>query len=563
MGKDAGNNFTNREKLFPASFLLYAALTLVMAYPYSLHPTAGVLTVGTDTDLYIWALGWDVHAFLHHPFSIFDANIFYPFKHTLAYSENVLGSAILAAPIIWVTGNPMLAFNLIALLSIPLSAYGAYLLARRLGVSQSGAILCGLIFGFAPPRFLRLDQFHLTTIQWVPFALAYLHGYFQTGAKRDLRLAAGFFSLQALTSGHGAAMLVVGMLLLVADRLLGGEPLALVRRLRDLGVPGALALLPSALIYIPYRAAQVEIGFRRALDDWSVSTSSFFSSASHFQTWLMSRMPDWAWLKQEPDAWLFPGLLPIGLAAAAFFVRSRPRPDAAAPDPRWLYLAVVLVTIWFAVGPPYGVWRWVYWLPGLNFVRVPSRFMLLGVLGLGVLASIGFDRLMAARSAVVKTRAAVVIGLLMLGEFAVMPLDAQPYQVDPPAVDRWLATQPKPFAVVEMPVPDSFSVITQERRNTLYMLHSLGHYEPIVQGFSGIQPPGYEALHQKLITFPDEVSLRALLDLGVKYAVEHIDLIPPTERDEVVARYEKFKDWLTLEHVDGQGRVYLLHYPRQ
>ena len=106
MGKDAGNNFTNREKLFPASFLLYAALTLVMAYPYSLHPTAGVLTVGTDTDLYIWALGWDVHAFLHHPFSIFDANIFYPFKHTLAYSENVLGSAILAAPIIWVTRQP-------------------------------------------------------------------------------------------------------------------------------------------------------------------------------------------------------------------------------------------------------------------------------------------------------------------------------------------------------------------------------------------------------------------------------------------------------------------------
>ena len=75
------------------------------------------------------------------------------------------------------------------------------------------------------------------------------------------------------------------------------------------------------------------------------------------------------------------------------------REIAAAPssgrgaDYRWLYLAVVLVTLWFAIGPPYGVWRWVYWLPGLNFVRVPSRFMLLGVLGLGVLAGLGFDRL--------------------------------------------------------------------------------------------------------------------------------------------------------------------------
>ena len=457
----------------------------------------------------------------------------------------------------------MLAFNLIALLSIPLSAYGAYLLGRRLGLSQSAAILCGLIFGFAPPRFLRLDQFHLTTIQWVPFALAYFHGYFQSGAKRDLRLAAAFFSLQALTSGHGAAMLVVGMLLVAVERLLRGEPLAPVRRLRDLGVPGALALLPSALIYIPYRAAQVEVGLRRVLDDWSVSTSSFFSSASHFQTWLISRMPDWAWLKQEPDAWLFPGILPIVLAAAAFVVRSRPPSSGRGADYRWLYLAVVLVTLWFAIGPPYGVWRWVYWLPGLNFVRVPSRFMLLGVLGLGVLAGLGFDRLMATRPAVARTRAAVVIGLLMLGEFAVMPLDVQPYRVDPPAVDTWLATQPKPFAVVEVPLPDSYSVITQERRNTLYMLHSLGHYQPIVQGYSGIQPPGYMDLHWKLVKFPDEVSLRALLDLGVKYAVEHIDLIPPSERDEVAARFEKFKDWLTLEHVDGQGRVYLLHNPRQ
>ena len=560
-GKDAWNNFTKSEKLFPASFFL--ALTVVMAYPYSLHPASGVLTIGTDTDLYIWALGWDVHAFLHHPLSIFDANIFYPFKHTLAYSENVIGSAILAAPIIWITNNPMLAFNVIALLSIPLSAFGAYLLARRLGLSQAAAILCGLIFGFSPPRFLRLDQFHLTTIQWVPFALAYLHGYFRTGAKRELRLAAVFFSLQALTSGHGAAMLVLGMLLLTGERLLRGEPLAPVRRLRDLGVPGALALLPSALIYLPYRAAQVEIGFRRELDDWSISTSSFFSSASHLQTWLISRMPDWAWLQHEPDAWLFPGILPILLAAAAFVVRPRRPVDARVPDYRWLYLTIVLVTIWFAVGPPYGVWRWVYWLPGLNFVRVPSRFMLLGLLGLGVLAGIGFDRLMAARSALVQRRAALVIGLLMLGEFAVLPLNVQPYRVDPPSLDTWLATQPTPFAVVEVPVPDSLSVVTQEQRTTLYMLHSLGHYQPIVQGYSGIQPPGYEGLHQKLITFPDEVSLRTLIDLGVKYAVEHIDLIPPTERDEVAARYEKFKDWLTLEHVDGQGRIYLLHYPRQ
>lgn len=546
-------------------FLCYAALTGVMAYPFSLHPATGVLSPGTDTDYFIWALGWDVHALVHQPWSIFDANIFFPFRHTLAYSENVLGSAIFAAPIIWVTHNPMLAMNLLALLSIPLSGLGAYLLGRRVGCSEAAAVLCGLIFAFSPPRFLRLDQFHLTTIQWVPFALAYLHGYLTTGVRRDLRVAVAFFSLQAITSGHGGAMAVLGVVLVLAEWLIANRSVPVRKWAGDFGVAGALLMLPAVLIYLPYRAAQLDVGFRRVLDDWSISTSSFFTSASHVQTWLVARMPDWTWLKQDPDAWLFPGLVPLALAALAFLLPGSRDRASSAPRPvdlRWLYLAIVLLCIWFAVGPPYGVWRWVYWLPGLNFVRVPSRFMLLGTLGLGVLAAMGFDRLVAARGAAAAVVPAVAVGALMLVEFAVMPLDVQPYSATPPAIDYWLASQPGRFGVVEVPVPDSNSVITQERRNTLYMMHSLAHYKPIVEGFSGIQPPGYETMHDQLMQFPDEQSLRTMLRLGVTYAIEHVDLIPPVERATVAERYDRFKDWLTLVAVDGDGRVYRLHPPR-
>jgi len=54
-----------------------------------------------------------------------------------------------------------------------------------------------------------------------------------------------------------------------------------------------------------------------------------------------------------------------------------------------------------------------------------------------------------------------------------------------------------------------------------------------------------------------------LAERGVTYAVEHIDLIPPTERDAVAQRYERMADWLTLEAVDGDGRIYRLHYPNR
>jgi hypothetical protein len=42
------------------------------------------------------------------------------------------------------------------------------------------------------------------------------------------------------------------------------------------------------------------------------------------------------------------------------------------------------------MGPPLGIWPLVYWLPGLNFIRVPSRFTILALLGLAVLAAFGF-----------------------------------------------------------------------------------------------------------------------------------------------------------------------------
>ena len=49
----------------------------------------------------------------------------------------------------------------------------------------------------------------MTAVQWIPFSLAFLHTYLERGRRRDLLLAIGFFSLQALSSGHGAAYLFV------------------------------------------------------------------------------------------------------------------------------------------------------------------------------------------------------------------------------------------------------------------------------------------------------------------------------------------------------------------
>ena len=97
----------------------------------------------------------------------------------------------------------------------PALGTGGFLLARRLHVGVAGAFICGLIFAFAPPRFFRLGQLHLTAVQWIPFSLAFLHTYLERGTRRDLLRAAACFSLQALSSGHGAAYLLVSTIALL------------------------------------------------------------------------------------------------------------------------------------------------------------------------------------------------------------------------------------------------------------------------------------------------------------------------------------------------------------
>jgi len=462
--------------------VLFLALTLLLTWPLALRPASTTLPMGPDGDLFLWTLGWNAHAFVHQPLSIFDANIYHPLRHTLAFSENLIGSALIAAPIQWITGNAVLALNVVALLSCVLCGLGAYVLARRLGISPAGAVVAGVIFAFSPPRFFRTGQLHLGVVQWIPFALASLHSYFDAGRRRDLRLAAGFSTLQVLSSGHGAVFLVIAVGGLLAWGTLRGTPVALARWVRDLGIPGALLLAPAALVYLPYRTVQQEMGLRRSLENWAVTPGSFLAAPTHVQTFLLSLLPG-PRILDTASAYLFPGILPlllaIAAAAAALLCRAG---TGSRPAPVAFYGGLAVLSVWLSIWPPLGRWPLVYWLPGMISIRVPSRFTTLAVLGLAIVAAAGFDWL-AARLPPRRQRVfAAAVTLLLAAEFTAVPLAVTPCRVDIPLADRWLASQPGPFAVAEVPLPDPSQAGPIERRQTMYMLHSMGHWQKTVHG---------------------------------------------------------------------------------
>ena len=144
---------------------------------------------------------------------------------------------------------------------------------------------------------------------------------------------------------------------------------------------------------------------------------------------------------------------------------------------------------------------------------------------------------------------------MLLAEFSAIPFKGVPYRLDIPAADQWVARQPKPFAVAEVPVT------TSERYHSNYMLHSMAHWQKTVHGFSGIRP----ALHEELYRSAPDISERrqrspscaARRDLCHRPQ----QLVPPEERRLVEERLPAFGSWLKLEYMDPDSRVYSIHRP--
>ena len=637
--------------------LLFVLLTLILTAPLSLAPATKALPLSADTRLFLWTISWDVHALLHQPLAIFDANIFFPEPRTLAYSEHLIGSAVLGAPALLTTGNPVLALNVIVLLSCVLSGLGAYVLARRLDVGALAALAAGVVFAFGPARFVRLAQVHVAVVQWIPFALAFMHLYARHRRPRDLVAVAAFFTLQALSSGHGGLFLTLALGALILYLWVFGQLPGPVRMLRDLGIVGIGLLAVNVVFLVPYLRAQHDVGLHRtigAVYDWAPNAVSFLASPAHVQEWLLSLVPSLQAKVADAKAYLFPGWITLLLAGLAFG-RRRGAGDGAAPPataastpaaPLWLklldglvvlvalaalaihveggvrwtvgdatitarnanrafvvlgvlvvlrlavarlspfafapplarmrdgvrrffearmgldagfYVVLALLSTWACLGPEFLLYKVLYRvLPGFDLIRVPSRLGILTLLALGVLAAFGLERvirgLKAPRGAWVGTAAVV----LLVAELAAFPLDARPYGIDVPAIDRELAARPRPFAAVGFPVPDPTDATQSARVHSYFMLHSMEHWQPLVNGYSGIVPPRHQRLFMILTAFPDTASLRELEELGVGYAVLHREFYSDDEWERVVARATEFPDRLHLEAETDDGRLYSL-----
>ncbi len=479
---------------------LFIIFTIVFTWPLALHPTSSIPGDYGDPLLNTWILAHDARSFTSTG-GLFQGNIMYPGRDVITYSEHLFSMAVLAAPVYWLTGNPILAYNFLLLFGFIFSAFGMYLLLRYLTGNRWAGLAAGVFFAFVPYKISQITHIQICFSAFLPFTLLYLHKFLKEGRTRHLLVFGVFFLAQSLASWHYLVYAALAVLLVVAGKTFldwrhtGWGKLA---KLAAMGLVCVMLVIPFALPYA--RTHKRFSDFQRPLSETLLYNARIGDYRNVLPESILygagNRFVHVAGIGYERV--LCPGVCILYLALMALVLRRRDYegwteedaagesggegggspPESGSEDGSeadtetaggdnkqagrdsagWPvlapYLAIMVVSFLLAFGPVIaGHKNYFYTIPYdiglLKFTRVPARFFIPLSLGLAVLGGIGLDRLIhrvkKVRSWRLDTRAlagAAFCAFLLL-EVAVFKLPIPRVAVGDgiPQAYRWLADQ--------------------------------------------------------------------------------------------------------------------------
>jgi hypothetical protein len=529
-----------------------AGVTLIVTWPLILEVDRSLPGDYGDPVFVTWAMSWVNGQLARGALDGFwTANIFFPERGTLAFSEHFIAQAVMVAPVSWLSGNPILGYNVAFLLTFVLTGLGTFLVTRALCGSDTGAVVAAFIVAFNQYRLVyEVSHLHTLSIHWFPFALYALNRYFETDRRRYLVATAAALVALNLSSIYYMAYCAPFVLLFAVSEGLRTARLSTARVWFELWAAAAAVAVVTAPFLLPYIDVQQRLGVERSIDE----VVRYSATLDHYRVAL-------------PGLAAAMVLATIAMAGAAFSRASR-----------WTaVMAVVLMGLacWLSLGPvpqsggqPLG-WPGLYallhdYVPGYSGLRVPARFAMLFFVFLAMLAGIGV--------AVLERRGRLLgrlVGAIALCVFVVQARPAAfPLNVALPSAS--LATPPPAYLTPSPQLPAIYRAVESLSAGATlaelpfgdpwydlrYMYFSGLHRRRLLNGYSGLFPPSFLA-RQRVLRQPlldPEASAQALG--GATHIVVHRGAWPDDTGERVGAWLEQFGATVIAE---GDGaRLYAL-----
>lgn len=360
---------------------LFAALSCAMTWPWVARVADAVPDRG-DPYLLSWVLAWDFHQVFRAPLHLFDANIFYPLRHSLAFSNDLLGVFL---PLFWLPLlglGPVAVYGVSALAGFAFTGYAVFRLARTVTDCPRAAILGSLAFTFLPGRFLHAGHLQLLWAGWAALLLESVILFFRFPTRGRAFWMGACFVLNALTDVYWLLLTLVPVAVacaILAHARAAGKKTR--RRAAFAFFFAGIALLPFLM---PYARAARENDFER-----SAGENNYMSAVP--QDWiainpavrlyrkLLTRRPP------SEERALFPGFGILLLATAALVPGHRAAANAPSPPDKRMDAVVRLLDAGAIASSCGAVVAFAFWPgEGTTSVRHAGIALLAGAAAFGV-----------------------------------------------------------------------------------------------------------------------------------------------------------------------------------
>lgn len=523
------------------ALLVFLALAALHTWPVASAPWRYSLNHNADAELNAWMLSWIAHILPRDPLHLFDGNIFAPERHTLTYTDPLIVPGLAAAPAWWLTGSPVLAFNVSLLLGLALTGWATWLAARRWCGSDTAALVAGSLAAFNPHLLTRLPHTAASWMWTIPLSLYFADRLVDERRPRTALLLALTVAATAATSLY--TLFFVG---LITGLVLA---FALVRRrwasavwVAAASAGGLVVALPVLIPYVRFAATGVSRPLQ-SVAQFSATMAGYLHSPSRLHA-------GWSAPFFERDVSVFFA----GFTALALAVLGVARGDRRGAGRHIALLIVLAVTgVVLSLGPATPVYGWLYdWVVPLRGLRAAARFGYLYLVAVAMAAAFGLawilDRLPNART---RTIVAMTALALVTAEAWSAPIRTRAFTQVPPIYDH-LRDLPEPVLLLEVPFwpPEAFF------ENGEYVFNSTRHWRPLMNGYSGFAPQSYRDRAPFYWYFPEARAVDRLAVDGVTHVMVHLERWPEHERPHV-ERALRDQQHMSLIATDSRGhRLY-------
>ena len=511
------------------SLLIYAVVSVLMTWP--LVANLGTSLAGHDRDIYnvYWGNWWVNEALSSGQNPYMTHHLIYPVGFdltTFAFSPLL---AVLSFPLSWVF-SPVVAYNLIVLLTTILSCVAMDSLVRYLTKNAGAALVAGMTLGFAPALVgQRLGHLNLSVVSWIPWAALALTRIVREAKVRDVVLFVVTIGLATLTRLHVGALTLMFSGLYLAGLLLV-EYKRLSRRVTYLLLLAGLLclLILSPLLFHLQRALSQPGGenlLREAVEGNQTDLLAYVVPPPRHPIWGALTRPIYEQrLTRSIRYSAFLGFVPLALCCYALL--SRPKQSLPWVLPGLFFFLLALGPFLYVGGRAYENIRLPYslasgWFSAIGF-DVSQRFDLALMPALSVLVGLACARI-STRVRMPWLSAAFVLAILF--EYLILPLPLMSLPPDSPFYDQ-MARDTQQYAVVDLPL--------RRVEGKIHRYYQTIHHKPIVGGWGHRVPPSAFSFidSNPLLSvwredIPGIVSLPpALADLAqsnVRYIVLHKD----------------------------------------